>query len=299
MLREAQNRVKIEGILSEVDLKYSTFVKNGETVEAIGGTIKVLVEQEINGKYEVTEPTIHMFSSKYTKKGTVNPAYESIEKVMKEFVSIASSSKELADRIRITNAQIVSNDFYGQNGQIVSQPRIKASFVSRAIGDFEPQATFELEFMLSSMNRMVDNEGVELDPAKLCIEAIIPQYGAKVDVVKLYASNPNVVNAIESYWEPGNSYKASGRLNFSSSTQTVLEEVDFGEPIKKVKTVSVSELLVTGGTQAPLDEDFAFALDDIRTAMAERKARLEAQRDKGSQRTAPVKTQKGKLDLGF
>ena len=45
MLRQAKNRVKIEGLLSEINLKYGSFVnKNtGRTVENVGGNIKVLV----------------------------------------------------------------------------------------------------------------------------------------------------------------------------------------------------------------------------------------------------------------
>ena len=52
--RQAQNVCRIEGLLAETDLKYGSFVKNGETVETVGGTIKVLVEQEINGKKNIS-----------------------------------------------------------------------------------------------------------------------------------------------------------------------------------------------------------------------------------------------------
>ena len=43
MLRQAENRCRIEGILSEINLKYGSFVKNGVNVDNIGGNIKVLV----------------------------------------------------------------------------------------------------------------------------------------------------------------------------------------------------------------------------------------------------------------
>ena len=45
MLREAENRIKIEGILSEIDLKYGSFQKDGKTNETIGGIIKIRVDQ--------------------------------------------------------------------------------------------------------------------------------------------------------------------------------------------------------------------------------------------------------------
>lgn len=301
MLRQAENKVKIEGILSEIDLKYGSFVKNGEPIETVGGTIKVLVEQEINKVPTTLEIPVYMFSTKYTRTNKINPSYESIETVMKEFVSIAAcGDKDKADRVRITSGQIKMNEFIGQNGTMVSSPRVHASFVSRVVGTFKPEATFTIEFMVSEINRMTDRDGVELDPPKLNVVAIVPQYGEKVDVVPLHASNPNVINAIENYWESGMCYRASGRLNFSSSTQTVLEEVDFGEPIEKVRTINVSEFLITGGAQAPLEEENAFSVEDIRKAMAERKERLEAMKTNNVQKQAPAPTsKKGKLDLGF
>jgi len=307
--RQAENRVRIEGILAESDLRYGSFTNsNGEMVESIGGSIKVLVEQTVNGEKVSVEVPVHMFSSKYTRAGKLNPSYESIEKVMKEFVSIAAAgSAAQADRIRITNGNIRMNEFYGQGGQLVSQPRVHASFVSRAVGDFKPEATFNLEFMVSNIARATDREGVELDPPKLNITAIVPQYTSptadvmNLDVVPLVATTPSVVNAIENYWEAGSCYKASGRLNFSSRTEEILEDVDFGEPQRSVRTISVSEFVVTGGSQAPLDGDLAFELDDIKAGMAARKERLERSKTStaGAKKTPAQSTSKGKLDLGF
>lgn len=305
--RQAENKVRIEGILAESDLKYGSFEKNGQPVESIGGSIKVLVNQTINGENVSLEIPVYMFSSKYTKKGTINPSYESIEKVMKEFVSIAAAGGMAnADKIRITNADIRMNEFIGQNGQLVSQPRVHASFVSRAIGDFKPEATFNLEFMVSSISRVVDNDGVEVDPAKLEIKAIVPQYTAptastmNVDLITLYAVAPGVINAVESYWEAGECYKASGRLNFSSRTEEVIEEVDFGEPQRSVRTINVSEFIITGGSQAPLEGDFAFDIDDIRAGMAARKNKIEEAKTTKTGKKTPVQdSKKGKLDLGF
>ena len=52
MLRQAENKIRIEGILSEINLKYGSYVnkKTGATVENIGGHIKVLVHQVVNGE---------------------------------------------------------------------------------------------------------------------------------------------------------------------------------------------------------------------------------------------------------
>ena len=307
MFRQAENKVKIEGVLAETDLKYSSFQKDGADVEAIGGSIKVLVDQQINGEDITLEVPVHMFSTKYTKAGKINPAYESIERVMKEFVSIAASgSREVADKVRITSGSIRMNEFMGQNG-MVSQPRIYASFVSKAVGEFTPCATFNLEFMVSSIAREVDRDGVEVDPPRLKVEGIVPQYTApnasvmNVDLVKMVAVTPSVIDAIENYWNAGECFRASGRLNFSSRTEEVLTEVDFGEPQKTYRTINVSEFVITGGSQAPLDGDFAWALEDIKAGMAARKERLSEKKTSTttSKKTPVQHGTKGALDLGF
>ena len=309
MFRQAENKVKIEGILSEIDLKYGSFERNGTPVDTIGGTIKVLVEQVINGKEETLEVPVHMFSTKLTRAGKINPSYESIETVMKEYKSIAATGdKSAADKIRITNGSIKMNEFVGQNGSIVSTPRVHASFISRAIGEFKPQATFSLEFMVSKINRVTDKDGVDVDPAKLAVEVIVPQYTAEgaaamnVDVVPLYATSNGVIDAVEQYWEAGQCFKANGRLNFTSRTETVTQEVDFGEAQETVRTINTSEFIITGGSQAPLEGDFAWEYDEIKAGMAARKEKLDKMKSGATSTTKKTPAQdsaKKKEDLGF
>lgn len=304
MLREVVNKVKIEGILSEVDLKYGSYVKDGKTVENIGGQIKIRVNQVVNGKEQLLEIPVHMFSNKLTKKGTINPSFTSIETVMNDFVSIAAAGGEAgADRVRITNAKVVVNEYYDQRGQLISFPRINANFAAKATGEFKPEATFEMEFAVSNMTYEVDKDGVEVEPKRLNITAIVPQYGGKVDVIKLVAINPNVINAIESNWEKDYTYKAFGRLNFSSKTEKIIQEVGFGEPIEKVRTITVSDLVITGGNPEPLEGDYGLDINDIIQGLNERKARLEALKTQNKSKRAPAAaTTKSALeatDLGF
>ena len=305
MLRQAENKVRIEGILSEINLKYGSYVnKNtGATVDNVGGNIKVLVHQVVNGEEVTLDIPVYMFASKYTNAGKLNPAYESIESVMNSFVSIAAAGGEAgADKIRITNANIRMNEYYNQQGQLVSFPRVNASFVQKATGDFRPEASWNLQFAVSSMDFVTDNEGVEVEPKKLRIKVIVPQYGGKVDTMELYATNPKVIDAITSYWENQKTYTAKGRLNFSTTTQEVVEEMDFGEPEVRVRTTTVSELIVTSGTQAPLEDELAFDVVELSNALKEHKAALESLKDKAitKQTPAPANTSsKAAIDLGF
>lgn len=306
MLRQAKNRVKIEGLLSEINLKYGSFVnKNtGRTVENVGGNIKVLVHQVVNGVENTLDIPVYMFASKYTNAGSLNPAYESIETIMNSFVSIAAAGGEAgADKIRITNGDIRMNEYYNSKGQLVSFPRVNASFVNKATGEFRPEASFELEFAVSALDFVVDKDGVELDPPKLRVKAIVPQYGGKVDTIEMFAENPAVIDAITSYWENGKTYTAKGRLNFTVTTQEIIEEMDFGEPQTRIRTTTLSELLITGGTQAPAEDELAFDPVELTEALSEHKAYLETLKDKAITKStpAPVNSTSSKkaIDLGF
>ena len=305
MLRQAENRCKIEGILAEIDIKPGSFMRNGQTVESIGGSIIVKVTQKISGEEKELAIPVHMFASKLTNKGTPNPAYESIKKVADEYISIAASEngEEGADRIRITNANVRMNEYYSQDGRLISFPRINASFVQRiAKNECKPEATFTTEFVVAAKNEELNSSGDAT--GRYRIDAIIPQYGGKVDVVPMFAQSPGVIDAVSTYWEIGDTVKANGRLDFSATTETIIEEVDFGEPIEKTRTINRSDLIITGGSQEPLEGDFAFDNSEIQSALADRKLRLEKQKDKdmsraASRQTPPQHSKNGSFDLGF
>lgn len=304
MLKQAENSVKIEGILSEIDLKTGVSTKNGKTIEYIGGSIKVRVTQVLNGKEVELDIPVFMFSNKLKNDGNPNPAYASIERVMNEYVSIAAGGIDAADRVRITNANIRMNEYYGQGGQLNSYPRINASFVTKVtdLSKFNPEATFSVVFMIAAMGYDTDKDGVE-NTDKFKIRGILPQYGGKVDVVDFYATTPSVISAVSSYWSEKDTVKINGKLNFTSVVEEKMVEVDFGEPRMERRTVSVSELIITGGTQTPLDGDFAFDEDEINEALKDRQAYLaelkEKAKDKEPKKAAAPAKKGGFSDLGF
>ena len=304
MLNQAENRVKVEGILAEINIEPTTFEKNGKTQEALRGHILVKVPQTINGEDVESVVPVYLFAPKVTNKGTPNPAYNSAYKCMTEFTSIAAAgSEEGADRIRITGGELRMNEYYSQDGRLVSFTRIHNSFFTKIKKEeCKPETRFELTFAIANMADELNKDG---EPTgRYAIKALVPQYGGKVDVVPLLAENKKVIAAIEDYWEVGRTFKAHGKLNFSSTTEVTIEESGFGDPIEKIRTVNISELIITGGSQVPLEGEFEFNNEELQAALAERKARLEAQKDKDMSRTSSKKapantTANGFQDLGF
>ena len=120
----------------------------------------------------------------------------------------------------------------------------------------------------------------------------------------MFAQSAGVIDAISTYWNVGDTVRANGRLDFSATTETVIQEVDFGEPIEKTRTINRSDLIITGGSQEPLEGDFAYDSAEIQDALAARKLRLEQQKERdmsraASRQTPPKSTKNGFADLGF
>lgn len=304
MLNTKENSVRIEGILSEIDLKYGSFNKNGAPVRSVTGMIKIRVQQIINGENKVLEIPVHMFAGETTNSGAKNPAFESAERVMNEYKSIAAVGEEEADRVRITSGQLAINEYYNQNGQFVSFPRVRASFVTRIKKeDCHDEATFSVVAMVAAAGMEMDKDGAET--GRYRVRGVVPQWGGKVDVLDFYAMGEGVISAVSSYWSEGDTVKMNGKLHFSSKTETRVIPVDFGEPREEHRTVSVSELVITGGSNTPLEGDFAFNPDEIQSALNERQARLEEMKtqskNKPSRTTkAPAESSANRFkDLGF
>ena len=197
MLESKENFVKIEGILSEIDLETGSYTKDNRTIEKISGSIKVRVNQLLNGKEVELDIPVYLFANKLTTKNQPNPAYASIERVMNEFKSIAAVGIDAADRVRITGANIRMNEYYGQNGNLNSYPRINASFVTKItdLSKYSPEATFSAIFAVGGMGYETDKDGVEI-PNRYKIRGVMPQYGGTVDVIDFYATAPGVIDAV-------------------------------------------------------------------------------------------------------
>lgn len=296
-MKQCENRVRIEGILSEIDLIDGEFTRDGKVVSYIRGNVKVKVDYCHDGKnYDINIP-INIFVSKWTKNGTVNPAYSSIEDVKNNFVSIAAAGgEENADRVRITNAQLTENAFYAADGTIISQTQIAASFINKIKKeDCKPEATFINNMVIGGIMDEIDSEG---EPTgNLLIKGIIVQYNDRIDLVNYRVEKKAAIDYIISNWSQGDTVHVNGILNYSAKEVASTVENDFGDPIVDVRTVNVRELIICGGT-APFSDDMAYSSEDIGAALAARKARIEASRNpKPTQKATSAASNFSSLDF--
>ena len=293
-MKETKNKVYIEGILSEVDIKAGTFKKDGKDQEYLGGTITVRVyrpNEEAGKEPIVNEVKVSLFASKFDKTGKIGKPYEAVEKVMHMTSIAACSSEELADRVRF-EASLAENTFYAQDGALVNDTRINATFINKISQEIcVPRAVFDLDVIIGSIKDVIKDDA---PTGEIIINAILVKYGDKIDVIPFIVRKPTAVKYIQSNWEKGQLVTIQGIVNYTHTTKTISEPTDFGDPIVTTKITSIKELLITGGSSAGSDD--VYTSEELNKGISARTARLEEAKNK-KKPEATGKT--GRADIGF
>ncbi len=273
MLREADNKVFIEGIVSEINFE----IKQVNGKEAITGNIVV----------ETTENSVHtvdVYATKLTKEGKENSVFKGLCTVMDEYKSIAKFGREEADKVKISGAKLVVNDYYNPSGELKSIVKINTNFINRLkVGEeYKPQATFEVEVFIHKIIDELDKKTNELTGRKI-ISGLVPIYDGKVVPMDFVVADKDFVTAVDSMYEVGQTVKIYGDLINTVITTTKVTQVAIGKPKETTSTITTNERVFTGGSEPYVEDSaLAFAVDTIKNAMAVRTEYLEELKNKKS-----------------
>lgn len=311
-MRQSTNMCWVEGILNTVNLREVTYQKNGQNVEAIAGDFTVLVEREIDGIPSENIIPFGFFVNKYMKNGNeIAASYKSLIKLQKEYVSIAASSREQADRVRISSrCEIGERNFLGRDGNPVHINEIRAQYVDKVRDKFEPQANFWVDLYLIQVSDVLDNDGIPVEPARAKVKGVLIGYNDRVEVVEMVANSAGVISTLKGL-ELNHVYKLKGMMDFSTSEISAVEvpsEGGFGDdsaPQRK-RTVSKKDFVITGGNTIPLEDEFTPTEQEMGEALTRRKASIDAdfekqrQRKKARENSAPTSGRPSTFaNLGF
>lgn len=302
MLKEIKNGnfVRVEGLLSEMDLTVKQITKDpANPYTAITGNFIVRADIDINGEIQSNFIKVDVFAKEFTKANKPNPSFSQFKELIDKGVSIAVGGENGATAVRIGGARMSSNDYYDKKGVLHSDVRINASFIDIISRDImKPTATFSAVFMVGHKGYIIDGDGIETDTYK--VTGMLPRYDGSVDVIEFVVTNPNAIDAISSYWSEGDTVKAEGRIVSSMEEVTTggadTAEAFFGEaPAVRTYTRINRSFVITRGTPSPLEGEFAIDYEDVKAALAKRKAALEAK--KGDSKPAAKKPNFS--ELGF
>lgn len=276
---ESTNSVMIAGILKELDI---TEAKTQDGREYVSCKATIKVDQEVNGKMTENEIPVRMFSMRKKKDGSNNKIYDNIVSYKEKFTALAACPEDnpgLASKIVVNSGKIDENIWVDPNsGEVRSSFQVSTNFLNEPRGEFEQGATFELSGVV--LNKTRETNSNDEETGRLKVKFAVVGYNGRVDVLNLIAASDNAVNFIESNWEDGDTVNLTGAISFNQSTKVWFEEQGFGEPIKRTKTETRKELIILGGSEAGLEESYAYDADDIKTGLAERQARVEEMKNK-------------------
>ena len=289
IMNQANNKVTIVGKL--LDASFATGKTSaGKAYERANLTVRVT--QTYSGRTETSEVPVSAFATQYTNKGTINPAYENIQK-LKEFKTVQNVGIDNADIIRMTSADLRENAFVSKSGQLVNGWQLNSSFFNPSKGD-DP-ATFNIDIFIMDMKEEFDREGETT--GRLVIKGAIVQYGGRLDVVEFIVEAPDCVDYISSNWNINDTVNVGGRVRYTvQEEKRAAAESSWGEEIPDTSTRVVRELIITRGSDEAFEEDMAYDPTDIKKAFNERKARMEQMqldaKTKGSKPAAPTQAPK-------
>lgn len=260
ILREALNRVTIEGVLLEV--RHQEWKnKNGLNIEL---------------DIEVAENEVHTVKgmSGYKKKdGSDNANAKGYLTIINEYLTVAKHGRDQADKVRITQGKIGLNEYYGQDGMLKSYPELSTNFVNRvaASDDYDPRAEFEVEIFVKSVVPEIRNDD---ETGRVKVNAIIPLYGGKVIPFEFIVGEDGAEFVTDNY-EVGSTTKVFGDIvNFKEVTEMEVP-VAFGKPQKKITTKTIREYLITSGSDPYEEENVnSYQVENIQKAMVERETYL-------------------------
>lgn len=272
MQTESENRVTIVGVLKELEIE-SKQTKDGR--EYVTGKALIKVDQEINGKMTENEVPVRMFSMKLKSDKTPNAVYEGIMKMKDDYISLAAAeTPSQASRVAITSGKIEENNWIDKTtGMPRSSFQISSNFMRKAKDNDEECAGFDLSGVVVKTRREVKNDE---ETGRLLVTLVTIGYKGKAEVIELVAESPAAAAHIESNWNEGDTVKITGAINMTYSVTEKEVSLGFGAPKKERKTESRKELIILGGSEYGLDEDYSYDADDIKVALDERKQRIDA-----------------------
>lgn len=295
-LRKSNNWAFVEGKLAEVDLEEAEY----QGQPCIRGNYTVRVEQEVEGKVEVSDIQIHAFAKELTNAGKANKAYADLHKILHEYKSIASSSLEEADTIRSSGGQATMNEYFTQDGRFVSFERIMNNFADRVNSKPESRAYVNIEGYIAEMGYRLDRDMVETDVFEVKVVNI--DYAGRASVIPLITSRKNIAEAIQNTFDIGTTIEVSAFIRNVVEVEEVFQEVEIGDPIATTRTRRSSGFVISSAKATA--DDLAYSDEEISDALKKRTEDLQAKKEKAAstpkttERAAPKKGV-SRIDLGF
>jgi hypothetical protein len=268
-IRQADNKVKAEGLLSEKNLELVT--DKEKDFETIKGTVTVQTSED-------NFVTFKIFCSSKTVNGKDNGIYQGIKTIYDSYKSIADFGANEADRVRINQGQLNPYTSIGQNGEEREGISYRTNFINRVKQTevYDPKAAFEVEMFIVSMIPEIEHE---VETGRTVVKGILPLYNGIEYLTLILPKSSNSgdwVSLIQQDYGIGKTGRFFGDLVNRRVEMAKVTKLLGGGEHRDISYRYKNELVITGAS-APYDEGdaMAYSPEVIKAALTERQIDLE------------------------
>lgn len=289
-MRKATNTERIEGRVYQHSLTVKT-VQNQTSAnfgkEFISGDIEVAVDEA--GLNVI--PVHFTYVVETTASGNKNATYANLKKIIDGGKTWITNGKDEALKVRIDTA-IALNDFYTQDGNLVSVKKNEGGFVSiiSDLGVENERNTFAVDMVITGVKRTEKDEEKNINEDFVTVRGAIFNFRNEVLPIDFLVKNADGMKYFEDLGvtnaEPIYT-KVWGKINCGTILNEVKEDSAFGESAVRTYERKVREWIITGTAKVPYDfgdeniltvEELTKAMQDREVMLAETKKRSEEYR---------------------
>lgn len=265
-LKQAEAKTSTEGKLSEITLKKDV---NTDGKNVITGNITIKT-----GEIEFTTYQVNV--QELTKKGTPNPAYQSVATILDTCHSIAEVGEAEASCVAVRSGDLNPYTSFNEAGQKSNRMSYKASFINRVNEDkMEPHSTFKVECYIDSMEYEKDEN--EQETGRLILHCLLPIYNNGIEPFDIVTPKEYASAMERLFSDPDNaSALIGGKIINKNEEIKKVTEMAVGDNIIETSHKRSSELLLTSAN--PLEEQYS--ADTIQKAITEYSLVLEERKQK-------------------
>lgn len=261
--RKTENKAFVIGILKRKELN---FKKDSQNRDFVGGNIVVLCDTPLG----LGEVKIKVMQYAITNAGKENTLYKGICTVNNEYKSIEEVGEVEADLIKIEGSVEDNTYFNVKSGEFVESLDIKGTFFNRL--NKEDKIAHCCKAGVEGYITKINPVGEELE-----VEIVgIGYKGVSVPVKGIIEKN--LVSSFMNGYRVG----CTATLNFAflniTQTESVQENVGFGESLGEVVTRTIRKKIIFGGS--PVNYSNPISEEEVKRATAIREANLSEKKEK-------------------
>lgn len=285
-MKLGKNSVEVVGVVKEQKLKEITYTKDGQEVEAIGGSLVIAC-----GEFKSVE--VRLMVNKLTKKGTVNKTYEKLLGFIKgDYLTMVDNIEE-ATRVKIRGngdftPKLEENRFANkERTEVITAPSVSLGFGNITIDNTIPEEDFKAMVDINVYVSSIEEEMVnDEETGRVIMQTYLPLYakeGLDIMPLKVVAGilpatetedECDVAQAVRDYISEGDTVNMWIDINHERIVKKVTKGGGIGRAKVEDSTTYINEFVMIGGE--PIDDvEKQFDEELIKKALQERQIKLD------------------------